>query len=307
VDTADNGAIAVQMAQAKAYDLVLMDMQMPEMDGLQATRALRNIAHLRALPIVAMTANAMQVDQDRCRDAGMVDFVSKPISPDVLWRVLLRWLRPRARAGATPAPRPPRPAAAPSIDALHQLRDVDTAAGLRRVLGREDLYLAQLRRFCTTYGTGLAPLQAALQGGDLAQAERWVHSLRGVAASIGSTQLPELAQTLEHGMRGGASAQALALLVQALEAPLAHLLDQLNALLPTEAPAAVLAQPTPEAPARRAQLGQLLRDSDASALQFMHEHEVALHSSLQDRFEAVRSAIDAFDFDGALAMLEAPP
>ena len=98
VDIANNGMEAVAMAQRAPYDIVLMDMQMPEMDGVEATRALRAIASLDALPVVAMTANAMQADRDLCMQAGMVDFVTKPIEPDDLWRALLRWIPARHAA-----------------------------------------------------------------------------------------------------------------------------------------------------------------------------------------------------------------
>ena len=93
VDIAQDGSIALEMVQARSYDLVLMDMQMPVMDGLLATIEIRKLAGLESLPIVAMTANAMAKDQQRCLEAGMNDFLGKPIEPDELWRVLLRWTR----------------------------------------------------------------------------------------------------------------------------------------------------------------------------------------------------------------------
>jgi two-component system sensor histidine kinase/response regulator len=106
VEVADNGRIALEMARQGTFDLVLMDMQMPEMDGVTATVELRKLPAFATLPIVAMTANAMQRDRDRCLDAGMNDFVTKPIDPDDLCAVLLRWLRPGnagPTAGAGPA------------------------------------------------------------------------------------------------------------------------------------------------------------------------------------------------------------
>ena len=91
VDLAENGEIAVKMAQENNYDAVLMDMQMPVMDGIEATRAIRSHPHLQDLPIIAMTANAMAVDRDKCLNAGMNDHIGKPIDPDELFSVLLRW------------------------------------------------------------------------------------------------------------------------------------------------------------------------------------------------------------------------
>jgi len=95
VDLAGNGQIAVAMAKANAYDLVLMDVQMPVMDGLTATRLIRAEAAFRDLPILAMTANAMAEDRERCLAAGMNDHVAKPIEPEDLWKVLLKWIPPR--------------------------------------------------------------------------------------------------------------------------------------------------------------------------------------------------------------------
>jgi len=95
VDLAENGEIAVRMVQNKDYDLVLMDMQMPVMDGIEATRVIRADPRFNSLPIIAMTANAMAADRDRCLEAGMNDHIAKPIDPEQLFRVLLRWTEDR--------------------------------------------------------------------------------------------------------------------------------------------------------------------------------------------------------------------
>ncbi len=91
VDLAENGEIAVRMAQENDYDAVLMDMQMPVMDGIEATRVIRSDARFQNLPIIAMTANAMAADREKCMKAGMNDHIGKPIDPDQLFSVLLRW------------------------------------------------------------------------------------------------------------------------------------------------------------------------------------------------------------------------
>jgi CheY-like chemotaxis protein len=97
VEVADNGAIALRMLSEQRYDLVLMDMQMPEMDGLQATRAIRTLPHCLNLPILAMTANAFGDDRRACHDVGMDDHLGKPVEPAVLYAALLRWLPGRFR------------------------------------------------------------------------------------------------------------------------------------------------------------------------------------------------------------------
>ena len=95
VDLAENGQIALDKIRAADYDIVLMDMQMPVMDGVTATGEIRKDARFKDLPVVAMTANAMQGDRDRCLAAGMNDHVAKPIEPENLWKALLKWIKPR--------------------------------------------------------------------------------------------------------------------------------------------------------------------------------------------------------------------
>ena len=102
VDTAADGAEAVALVERNTYRLVLMDMQMPNMDGLDATRQIRKLPQAATLPIIAMTANAFHEDRLRCLDAGMDDFISKPVSPEVLYGVLLKWLEPPAIAAEKP-------------------------------------------------------------------------------------------------------------------------------------------------------------------------------------------------------------
>uniref|UniRef100_UPI0025F208DD response regulator n=1 Tax=uncultured Thiodictyon sp. TaxID=1846217 RepID=UPI0025F208DD len=145
VDLAANGLIALDKVAADDYDCVLMDVQMPVMDGLAATRAIRRLPHRRELPIVAMTANAMASDRERCLAAGMNDHVAKPIDPEELWAKLLQWTR-RPAAGtsgdtAPIAPPPQTPAEPPDLTGIAGL---DAAAGLRRCLGQEGLYRSLL-------------------------------------------------------------------------------------------------------------------------------------------------------------------
>lgn len=92
IDVANNGQEALALAQQNHYDLILMDMQMPVMGGLEATRQIRAIEKLRAIPIIAMTANAFIEDRNACLDAGMNDFVTKPVMPELLYETMHRWL-----------------------------------------------------------------------------------------------------------------------------------------------------------------------------------------------------------------------
>src|SRR5271167_2815032 len=151
IETAENGEVAVQMVSKGAYDLVMMDMQMPVMDGIAATKAIRRNPQFKTLPIIAMTANVMAADREKCIEAGMNDHVSKPIDPDELFAALLRWIKPReasspvkqVAAAATIPPAPPQA----SDSGVLQIAGVDTKSALKRTGGNRLRYESLLRKF----------------------------------------------------------------------------------------------------------------------------------------------------------------
>nr|WP_255429407.1 PAS domain S-box protein [Ramlibacter albus] len=224
VDVADNGRIGVDMALAGHYDLVLMDMQMPVMDGIEATRALREQARFANLPILAMTANALARDRDRCLDAGMNDFISKPIEPQQLQRAVRKWLR------ATVRPR----AAAPAVDAdgLPVVPGLDAALGLKRMMGKTALYESMLARYADGQRDVPVQLRAALAAGDTATAQRLAHTSKGVSATIGAMQVAAAAEALEHALRDGCETQRALALTDAFESQLRPLVEALTAARP---------------------------------------------------------------------------
>ncbi len=282
VEVAPDGAAAVEMALAGAYDAVLMDMQMPVMDGLAATRRLREAGF--ALPIIAMTANVMQADRDRCAEAGMDDYVAKPIDPDELFAALARRVRRQA---------PPPAPAAPAGD-LPAVPGLDAALGLKRMRGRRDLYLEMLRVFCEGQGGDAQAIREALARGDAAAAQRVAHTLKGVAGNIGAAGLQAAAETVEARLRDGLPARRE---LATLETGLAALIAALRPLLPAPAPA----DPAPGDLVAR--LRQLLADNDPEAEELAAAHPEPLKAALGDRAEAVLAAVRAFAFDQALALL----
>ncbi|MBI5278045.1 MAG: response regulator [Burkholderiales bacterium] len=233
VDVACDGAQAVQAVRQHGYDLVLMDMQMPVLDGVAATREIRGIARLAALPIVAMTANAMERDRQSCMDAGMNDVVVKPVAPDALWAALLRWVAPARGQAAQRTNGASDAAGQTGGDApLPGITGLDSAAGLGRMMGKRPLYLAMLRRFVDGQKSVPQQVRDALAAGDIAVAERLAHTLRGVAGNIGATIVQEMAGKLENAVRNQEPPpdvmQRLAELEQPLDALVAALAARLD-------------------------------------------------------------------------------
>jgi two-component system sensor histidine kinase/response regulator len=299
VDIAENGQVAISQVQKSDYDLVLMDMQMPVLDGLNATRAIRALPGKRDLPIVAMTANALLADRERCREAGMVDVVVKPIEPDVLFRTLLRWIEP---TGVAPVAAGSRAAAvAPQVDL--NLAGVDVAAGLRRVLGKHSLYLELLHRFLAGQCHLLSQLRAALAVGELDKAELLAHSCKGVSATIGADTVAQAADALEQALRAKRPHHELQVCLDDLTEPLEALLAQLREKLPCAVKADPIAVDVVELQQICRHLDDLLGDFDAQSLPYFATHAGALRGAFANSFQKLESAVKRYDFERARVCL----
>jgi PAS domain S-box-containing protein len=220
VDTAADGQVAVEKLRRGAYDLVLMDVQMPVVDGLSATRLLRSDARFVALPILAMTANAFDEDRAACLAAGMNDFVAKPVEPGALYSALARWLPGGEPPIEEPGGEPELVTGTTAEDAvlarLARLPGFQVQQALDNLLGMKDRYLAVLRLFCTHHGGDAQRIARLINSREHVQARRAAHSLKGAAATLGAQGIAEMAGAIESRLVGeptGAAALELAGLV----------------------------------------------------------------------------------------------
>jgi two-component system sensor histidine kinase/response regulator len=219
VDLAANGQEGVDMAAARTYDLILMDIQMPKMDGLEATMAIRRLPGRASVPIVALTANAYAEEVARYLAAGMNGHIAKPIVVDHLYETMLTWLDAKRAAspntveltnnevGVAKLALPVKASLdTPNLNStvlagLADIPGLDTRLGLNRLAGRPASYIRLLRKFAERQPAEMASLQQALADGDLRTAKRVAHTLKGLAATMGATLLQSSSQRLEESIR----------------------------------------------------------------------------------------------------------
>ena len=309
VEPARNGSVALEKIRQRmdtgGYDIVLMDMQMPVMDGLTATREIRKLPQCASLPIVAMTANAMAKDRERCLDAGMNDHLAKPIDPENLWAKLLRWVPPRAAATAAPVP-----ASSPADDEtaldFAPIAGLDMEVGMRQSMSRKPLYLSLLARFVTGQRDFVSSITAALAAPDWSTAERVAHTLKGVSAQIGAAQIRDLARKIESAAKEHAEPAITARLIDAISGPLSNMIDAIAVQLP-RASATTAATRIDEVKFREVctRLAHALANDDFVSGRLFAENEALLRAALGNDFARISSALESYDFAVALARLRA--
>ncbi len=317
VEVANNGKEALDMILARPthWDAVLMDMQMPVMDGVTATIEVRKTISAGQLPIVAMTANAMVQDKEKCMAAGMQDFVTKPIDPEVLWETLLRVIRPKAtRQSATASNVNSLSASGSSaiapiaIDRFvlpAGIPGLDSELGLRRVSGKIALYETILRKYISSQATVVDELRAAVTQQDFELAKRLAHTTKGVSGNIGATEVQGIAAEIEAGLAENVDSISILDKLTVLEAALAPLLQSLAACLPQEAKAVAVTVDVEKLAELRGQLTDLLKDDDSQAADLFEEHAKLFQAAWPEQFKSLETDLKNFDFDQALKTLEA--
>ncbi|MBU2678174.1 MAG: response regulator [Gammaproteobacteria bacterium] len=306
VDTALNGKEAVEKVGLAHYDCVLMDVQMPVMDGYTATERIRAKPHFKELPILAMTANAMPQDRARGEEAGMNTTIPKPIDPNELNRALLRWI-PHGGRTLIEEPSPPAdPGKHSTIGLPKDLPGINVAEGLQRVAGNELLYLNLLKDFSNDYADAPSRLQALVASGESDEARQLAHKLRGIANNLGAGDTGEAAEIVELALKSGTAVtpDALRNLTDAL-AVAQESQSSLEPLMATDAGSADM----DEADRRALYLEavQAVSANDPAALTAIENLLAGMTEDMGGYAElnAAREALDIYDFGAAGEHLEA--
>lgn len=306
VVVADNGSDALlELARNPTwFDLVLMDIQMPGMDGYEATRRIKAEAWGKDLPIIAMTAHAIDEERERSLRSGMVNHVTKPIDPEVLFQTIGQFYRGRTQT-VDRSPEPTRSAQEPLASLGGPIAVED---GLRRVGGNLPVYVDLLQRFARDHGETAAEMGRTLVSGDRDTAQRLAHSVRGLAGNLGILDVQEAAGSVERALREGQLNEAVSPLVEELSAALKVASDLIRQALHPPVPIRVVENPadSEERELILATLTSLIEDSDNDALGYFEEAREKLKTTFPVlELDQMAQNLQSYDFDKALAALQA--
>ncbi len=314
VEVADNGQIAVDMInnQPNHFDAVLMDLQMPVMDGYTAARAIRRNDACLNIPIIAMTANAMEGDREKCLAAGMNDHVAKPIDPKALYTTLAKWIMPEVREVPEHLQTTDN---SQYIGEVPNIPGMNTAEGLARIGGNLSAYKKVLAKFVVNQNDSIGQLNAALAKDDRHEAERLAHTIKGLAGNLGADKLRDEAGLLETALQEGKQSEQqtpeianLTTLITTVENELNHVMAGIRHALPAE-PAAVAPVEGMSLEALTPQLSDLLTllddyDMEAEGLLAEVLAKVA-DAAIRKQLLQIQQKVGEYDFELAAEHLRA--
>ncbi len=301
VETAANGVEAVARVRSNNYDLVLMDMQMPEMNGLEATRTIRALPGRETLPILALTANVFNEDRQACLEAGMNDFIAKPVDPGTLYAVLLKWLP--AAAGAVGTREPEDTATTDPGERLSRIPGLDSARGLALVGGKMEKYARLLAMFADSHHGDIGHLSDRLAANDLAGVEQLAHALKGSAGNLGAMGVYSAAEALQTAIRQGAGRDEAHRRHAILATELSALIESIRSQLPATPAPTMAADPTHLGKVLR-KLARLLETGDLDAGNLAQEESALLRAGLGATGDDLLTRIELFDYEGAFELLQ---
>ncbi len=316
VSVAGNGHEALEMLRAAPrplpWTMILMDLQMPVMDGHQATLEIRRDPRFSSIPIVAMTAHAMAEERERCFAEGMNGHVSKPIDPEALFVAVQQWGIPR-RPESAPAAREHATQASTANPLPHRIHGIDMALGLRRTANNPVVYLRVLRMFVDNQSGAAREVALALASGDTDLALRTLHTTRGVAGNIGAVELADAAETLEKLLRANAAGSEVNEACTRFDACLLRQIEALRDALSAESapmsltPGAEVIDAVQLAALRPSlqRLHEQVRAANPEALATHRAMVASLRAAVPlEHVDALERALQRYEFESAQSVLE---
>jgi len=302
VEIANNGQEALNMAKANPYDVILMDMQMPVMDGLESTREIRKLFSTQQLPILAMTANASDADRKLCLAAGMDEHITKPINPEYLFETLLAWVKTNELSTKKQNIDLNIQAVASNVvvEEIPNIKGINLTLGLKLAAGKQSLYIKMLKTFASDQRHAIEHLTQALADHDYFTAQRIAHTLKGTSASIGAESLQNQAGEIENLAKNNVDVVNILEKIKLIQPELNNIINDINqsfenSLKNDENITDVEIELAPDLLNK---LAYLIEENDTEAQSVLEKNSAAFKKHFgADTFQQLLNALEDFDFD----------